>query len=77
MTGLGHKRSFPTLSRISEAGGKADEISAKPDITSQVSCLHDALKPRCERRYMRQTALAATGAAEPGLWRTQQLLCSA
>ncbi len=49
---------------MSGVGGEADEIDTNPDITSQVSCLHDALN---ERRYMRQTALAATWAAETKL----------
>ena len=30
---------------MSGVGGEADEISAKSDIASQVSCLHDALNP--------------------------------
>ncbi len=42
----GQKRKSVTATRMSVSGGEADEISAKPDITSQVPCLHDALKPR-------------------------------
>ena len=47
--------------------GEADENDTIPDIPSQVSCLHDAWKPRLERRYMRRIAPTATWAAETGL----------
>ena len=30
---------------MSGVGGEADEIGARSDIASQVSCLHDALNP--------------------------------
>jgi len=32
MTALGQSEKFPALSRMSEAGGKADQIGAKADI---------------------------------------------
>ncbi len=58
MSPVGQLETFPALSRMSVAGGRADEIRAKADITPQGSV----------RRPCRSTACAAPGGGRRPSW---------